>query len=514
MTIFFAYKSTDVGIFSAVYLLGLGFSKGQNGFVIERWLKRSGVVLLGFLIGQLILMYLDQIFLGDAFFSLRASSWSTLIQFNFGTPEGIIILLSKNLGILILFILFVFGMGILFFMIERKGENRIQVNLFGRSIALSSNKAVLIMGVFLSFLFLYALIAINGFNFLIENGRKWLTYLIPTIGFPFLLYLISLVKPRKSKWVAYQIICWLYPIVSLLFLVSFAGVSRRYFLPVLPTILILAAQIFDPEVPSKSANGIDTTIKVLLPSIVIASIINIPIMITMTLIVIIALSVKQERLLSLSILLTCIMLFTFPQIKYYGEPFIEGNQVQLFKRRFSPLEVSSQYVTCAGNPRVFASGNIYGEYGILSRNQGNLAIMFNLYFRCTLGNSHFTQSGGDMYLPGNVESPRKPINVDSLTSGEYTYIYLSAKDWEELSDTTKQTLTSLYNAEFLTWRAEHRLIDFLVRFEDISHIVAQELNHRTLSPRARSRTQFKETIPGNSIGFEVNKPIRIVFLYR
>ena len=519
MTMFFAYKSTDNGIFSTVYLLGLGFSQGENRFIIERWLKRAGVVLLGLLIGQIVLMFLDQIFLGDAFFSLRASSWASLIQVNFGAGgKRFIDLLSKNLWILILFTMFVLGVGVLFFALERKGKDGMQVNLFGRVITLTPTKVIFFIGIVIPFMALYVPLTMRNLDFLINNVKNWLTILIPITGLPFLLFVLSLVKLRKNKWKAYQIVCWLYPITLLMFLISFAGVNRRYFLPALPLILILSAQVFDKQPSSGSIGWGNTVMKVLLPSIIIASIgitsiVIIPTAIPVAVIILCVLLVKQEKPLPFAILLTCAILFTFPQIIYYGKPFVMGNQALISERRFSPLEISSRYVTCGREPYVFVSGNIFSEYGVLSQYQSSLRYMFNLYFRCSLESSHFNMTTNSQ---GGVELPSKLLdeNVASLLSGDYTYIYLSAKDWDEFSDSAKQTLENQYKVIFATWQPEQRIRDFRVQYQGTSHVKAKIPKRLTLSSRNQGQPQYLATTWGKADRFGINAPIHIVFLYK
>lgn len=80
---FWAIKSKETGICMGFLFFGLGEDKtGTRN--INRFAKDIGWVCVGMVIGCVLLMTLDQIFLGDALFSMRPSSIKGLFAFNTG----------------------------------------------------------------------------------------------------------------------------------------------------------------------------------------------------------------------------------------------------------------------------------------------------------------------------------------------------------------------------------------------------------------------------------------------
>jgi hypothetical protein len=82
--LFWAVKSKETGICMAVLFLGLGRTDGS--FSISRFIKDICWVLCGIVIGSLLLMACDLIFMGDFFFSLWPTSLKGLFVANLGPP--------------------------------------------------------------------------------------------------------------------------------------------------------------------------------------------------------------------------------------------------------------------------------------------------------------------------------------------------------------------------------------------------------------------------------------------
>jgi hypothetical protein len=117
---------------------------------------------------------------------------------------------------------------------------------------------------------------------------------------------------------------------------------------------------------------------------------------------------------------------------------------------------------------------------------------------------------------GGVELPGKlpDENVASLLSGDYTYIYLTAKDWDGFSDSAKQTLENQYKVIFATWQPEQRIRDFRVQYQGSSHVKAKIPKRLTLSSRNQGQPQYLATTWSKADRFGINAPIHIVFLYK
>lgn len=85
---FWALKSKETGICMAVLFLGLGRDeKGICGF--RRFVKDLGWVCLGMLTGCAIVMFLDQIFLGDCLFSVRLTNIKKVLTTNLHRPPAV-----------------------------------------------------------------------------------------------------------------------------------------------------------------------------------------------------------------------------------------------------------------------------------------------------------------------------------------------------------------------------------------------------------------------------------------
>lgn len=78
-------KSKETGICMAVLFLGLG-EEPTGARSIGRFAKDIGWLCLGIIAGSVLLMALDMVFIGDAFFSVRPSSFRELFAFNFKEP--------------------------------------------------------------------------------------------------------------------------------------------------------------------------------------------------------------------------------------------------------------------------------------------------------------------------------------------------------------------------------------------------------------------------------------------
>ena len=85
---FWAMKSKETAICMIVLFLGLG--RNQIGqFSILRFIKDIGWLICGMLAASLMIMILDQVFLGDFFFSVRLSNIDTLLHSNLGEPSPV-----------------------------------------------------------------------------------------------------------------------------------------------------------------------------------------------------------------------------------------------------------------------------------------------------------------------------------------------------------------------------------------------------------------------------------------
>ncbi len=83
---FWAVKSKESGICMAVLFLGLGEEEGR-GRNIRRFARDIGWVCAVVLIGSVLLMTLDQVFIGDFWFSVRPSTIRGLFGYNIGEWE-------------------------------------------------------------------------------------------------------------------------------------------------------------------------------------------------------------------------------------------------------------------------------------------------------------------------------------------------------------------------------------------------------------------------------------------
>ena len=150
-------------------------------------------------------------------------------------------------------------------------------------------------------------------------------------------------------------------------------------------------------------------------------------------------------------------MLTVPDIFYYAVPFVRGDQIQLFERRFFPLQVSSPYFTCKEDKRIFVSSNIFHDFGCFAPNASNLQSMFKLYFQCevkadnmvTYGNSSLSRSGVVL-----------PIDAKELLTQPYDYIYLHNSDWQGLDNSSRQELTEHYEVISGWWKADPPIDDF------------------------------------------------------
>jgi hypothetical protein len=79
---FLTFKGKETGIVLTLLWVGLAF-EADGTFNLRRCCRRLGIIWTGVLIGQAGLMVLDAVYLKDALFSLRPSSWQALLKFNF-----------------------------------------------------------------------------------------------------------------------------------------------------------------------------------------------------------------------------------------------------------------------------------------------------------------------------------------------------------------------------------------------------------------------------------------------
>jgi hypothetical protein len=82
---FWAVKCKEIGIYIGVLFLGLGRDSSNNWHFV-RHLKDIGWALCGALVGCLLLMCLDAVFIGDFWFSVRPSNIQQVFGTNIGTP--------------------------------------------------------------------------------------------------------------------------------------------------------------------------------------------------------------------------------------------------------------------------------------------------------------------------------------------------------------------------------------------------------------------------------------------
>ncbi len=87
------------------------------------------------------------------------------------------------------------------------------------------------------------------------NPDNWYTsYILPSLALPFLLYLLSGIRPTAKAVPMRVRLVWLIPLLlAVLLTISLIrsnwGVKPTYFLPALPVIAILAAQVLDFDRP-------------------------------------------------------------------------------------------------------------------------------------------------------------------------------------------------------------------------------------------------------------------------
>jgi hypothetical protein len=80
---FWAVKSKETGICMAVLFLGLGEDR-TGSFSVRRFARDIGWIYLGILAGLMLLMLLDVVFMGDAWFSIRPSNIKGVFAYNTG----------------------------------------------------------------------------------------------------------------------------------------------------------------------------------------------------------------------------------------------------------------------------------------------------------------------------------------------------------------------------------------------------------------------------------------------
>ena len=83
---FWAMKSKETAVCMIILFLGLGRSESGQ-FSIQRFIKDIGWLICGMVAASLMIMVLDQVFLGDFFFSVRPSNINTLLHSNLGEPS-------------------------------------------------------------------------------------------------------------------------------------------------------------------------------------------------------------------------------------------------------------------------------------------------------------------------------------------------------------------------------------------------------------------------------------------
>jgi len=315
----------------------------------------------------------------------------------------------------------------------------------------------------------------------------WIRYLLSIFWVVIGLFFISFIKQKEHGLMPQRLFAWTYPLALFIVVSVMTGVSRRYFLSAIPTLVILSSQFIKlPQIFSfqewKKFN-----LGVILPSVGISLGISLCIYVYLMpypprgmaflkqhlvnyatwdvgiygvfalLLLLAALSIKRWRRGYQILALSCVLILTVPDIYYYAVPFVRGDQIQLLERRFFPLQVSSPYFQCKEDTRIFVSSNIFHDYGCFAPNGSNLQRMFKLYFQCEVKASNMVTYGNTSLSRSGVVLP---IDAKELLSEPFDYIYLHKSDWRELDDPTRQELSEHYEVISRWWKVDPPIDDF------------------------------------------------------
>lgn len=421
-----AFKTKESAVALAPLFWGLGYTSSGR-FEARRLAEALAFVLLGSALIQALLVFLDAMYLGDAWFSLRPASW------------------------------------------------RFQTNH----------------------------IATNAADRFSHTGHNWFSYLLDSSVFisvvPFLLYLVNAAKYDATRLAPHLRLVWLLPLVFVVFYtcmaVKIAWMSLilvRYYLPLIPIVAVLAAQI-GTMAPGSGGTQSLARLSAIFPRLsrtvdtapcrgfsmiacasalawgaywateflavrfawaaedshMLYSSVSYPL--AATALVALAAQAKQEwRFPACSLALACVAFLCVPPTVQYCRSIMQGEapcvrQQSAYgvgqegdslrrSRAFAPLEASAPHIHRIDGVKVFVSHAIYGRHGVFARNQYYAAIMFNLYFDATLAMEEiaFWYFGGDV-----------PIE-DMLLRDDYDYAYLDRRDWSGLSPEVRAVLIDKY----------------------------------------------------------------------
>jgi len=386
---FWAVKSKETSICVAVLFFGLGEDESGRRS-IGRWVRDIGLVCLGILVGCVMLMMLDQAFLGDAFFSVRPSNITALLDKNIHRPSETLSRLARTREVISWYA----GMA----------KDPWLIALFGPFV-------------------LYLLIGWKSVSreFHIREKMVWLVPLV---------LLIFLTYARSSFWVL-----------------------PRYFAPVIPLVCVWAAQFFSFDVSGtmsvgKSSRPIPKALAaaglVLLAFLVAYVLMSfvpgiakfyrfttryevlrirfktdenvlyavgiVPLVVTILLVT--GTLFKKRGLLVLFISFVCLFLLLWQPFRF---DFSKNGMEATTKKsewRFLPYKVFKDDFRFDKNLKVLISENLFKRSWMLGKSQHRQQNMFNVFFNKRYSIDHF--------IHGKWEDVLK---------GDYTYAILTWRDW-------------------------------------------------------------------------------------
>ncbi len=387
---FWAVKSKETASCMVVLFLGLGREE-SDVFNIRRFARDIGWVCLGGLTGCAMLMILDGAFLGDAFFSLRPSTWKGMLGANIRRPPDTLYALERTREVMSWYagmakhewLVALFAPFVLYLMIGWKSVSR-QFSL-----------------------------------------REKMVWLIPLVLMLFLTY------ARSTFWVL-----------------------PRYFSPAVPVICVWAAQFFRFDVSGTALIGksrqevprIVVAEWLILPAFfdvyVLMSFVPrvsefykfmryrvlevhfktsenvfyavgiVPL--TVTILLATSVLARKRGLTVLFISFMCLFLLVW----HPSRSNFAGAKATADKSRwrFAPYEVFEDEIKCEKGIRVLVSEDIHNRSWMLGKRRNSQGWMFNIFF-----NQKYTE---DNFIHATQQD---------ILKGGYTYGFITGWEWEEIS---------------------------------------------------------------------------------
>lgn len=386
---FWAMKSKETSICMIVLFLGLG--REESGvFNIRRFARDIGWVCLGGLAGCVVFMMLDGVFVGDAFFSIRPSNVTAVLDRNINRP-------SETLG--------------------RLARTREVMSWYA-----GMAKHEWLVALFAPFM-LYLLIGWKSVSREF-NIREKMVWLIPLVLLLFLTYI------RSAFWIL-----------------------PRYFSPAIPLVCVWAAQFFWFDVSGtvsvgKSGQSIPKMVVaaglILLAFVIVYVLMSfvpdisrfynfmryrvlevyfktnenvfyavgiVPLVVTILLVT--GVLAKKRGLTVLFISFLCLFLLIWQPFRFdFSENGMKAT-VNKSEWRFLPYKVFQDEFQFDKDIKVLISEDVHNRSWMLGKRVNSQSWMFNVFFNQKYGEEHF--------IHGTWED---------ILKGDYTYGIVTQRDWE------------------------------------------------------------------------------------